>query len=251
MRTFLEWATLQSILVETYFSFDPKRYDELFDQELEKLIARVRDPARLNPLEAMRGTKWTGYIATALRSSGYREYRAWREAVHEVAVKLLLGKLFTGYDETRHGPMLLHFKQSVWNIIRNLVAKEQTRRRRLPSVPAEQGYEVPSTPDQDEQIIHAFRRLVRTRLGDVAFAVLDARLNGEKTESLVGLKELGSPSRNAIGRVVTQVKELAREFAASLGDSELLRQIKKAMAAAEAAVEKRKAMVAARRVAVA
>ena len=60
-----------------------------------------------------------------------------------------------------------------------------------------------STPDQDEQIIHDFRRLVRTRLGELTLAVLDARLNGEKTESLVGLKEFGSPCRNAIGRVVT------------------------------------------------
>ncbi len=103
----------------------------------------------------------------------------------------------------------------------------------------------------DEQIIHDFRRLVRQRLGDLALAVLDARLNGEKTESLVGSPSLGSPNRNAIGRVVTQVKELAKEFAASLGDSELLRRIEQAMAAAERAVEKRNATVAARHVAVA
>lgn len=149
--------------------------------------------------------------------------------------------------------MLLRFKQSVWNIIRNLVAKEQTRRKRIPSLSVERGEDVPApSPKQDdEQIIHAFRRLVRQRLGNLALAVLDARLNGEKTESLVGVKELGSPSRNAIGRIVTQVKELAREFAASLGDSQLLRRIEQAMAAAGRAVEKRKETIAARRVAVA
>jgi len=121
----------------------------------------------------------------------------------------------------------------------------------LPSVPVELVHDVPSPASQDEELIHAFRRLVRTRLGDLALAVLDARLAGGRTESLVGSPSLGSPSRNAIGRAVSQVKGLARDYAASLGDSELLRRIERAMAAAEAAVEKRKATIAARRVAVA
>ena len=49
----------------------------------------------------------------------------------------------------------------------------------------------------------------------------------------------------------SQSAALCRHYAASLGDAELLRRIERAMAAAEATVEKRKATVAARRVAVA
>ena len=50
-------------------------------------------------------------------------------------------------------------------------------------------------------------------------------------------------------KVVQQVKELAREFAASLGDSELLRRIEKAMAGEEETIEKRRTATAARQLA--
>jgi len=248
MNTFWEWLKLQAAVNETYVTFDPKQYDAIFDAELEKLITKVRDPARLRSLQEMRGFKWLGYIATAVRSSGYREYRQWRETVHEVVTKLLLGKLFSGYDETRSGPFLLRFKSSVWNAIRNIVQKDQTRRRRLPSVPAEHGEDIPapSPAQHDEQIIHDFRQVVRKRLGTLALAVLDTRLDGDATESLVGSPSLGSPSRNAIGRAVVDIKELAREFAVAVGDSELLKKIQQAMAAADASLAKRKATIAAR-----
>ena len=44
-----------------------------------------------------------------------------------------MGKLFSGYDPRVHGPMDKRFKASVANSIRNLVAKEKTRRRYLPT----------------------------------------------------------------------------------------------------------------------
>jgi len=252
MNTFLEWARLCNLLQETYITFDPKRYDELFDQELEKLTTRVKDPARLRALEEMRGFKWLGYIATAVRSSGYREYRTWREAVHDVVTKLLLGTLFRGYDESTHGPFLLRFKSAVWNAIRNIVQKDQTRKRRLPSVPAEHGEDVPApSPAQDEQVIKDFRRLVHKRLGALALAVLDTRLDGDTMESLVGSPSLGNPTRNAIGKAAQDIKAIAREYAVSVGDSELLRRIQQAMAAAESSLTKRKATIAARSKAVA
>ena len=220
-----------------------------FDQELEKLILRVRIPARLQALEAMRSTKWTGYIATANEELGFpRVQGVAEEAVHEVAVKLLMGKLFLGYDESKHGPLLLRFKSATWNAIRNIVAKDQTRKRRLPAVPVKHGEEVPAPlPVQDDEgLIRDFRRLVHKRLGSLALAVLDTRLDGSTTQSLIGSNALGSPSANAISRVVREIKALAREFAVAVGDSELLRKIEQEMAAAEAAVEKRKATIAAR-----
>ncbi len=246
MQTFWEWLRLQNLFAETYVTFDPRQYDDLFNQELEKLIARVRDPARLQALEQMRGFKWMGYIATAVRSSGFREYRTWRETIHEVVVKLLTGKLFSGYDDQRHGPMHLRFKNSVWNAIRNIVQKEQTRKRHA-AVPFERGDDVPApSPAQDEQVVDDFRQLVRRQLGALGVAVLDAQLAGEPSQSLVGCKALGNPTSHAIGRVVQDIKHLAREFAIAVGDSELLRGIETAMAAEEARLAKRKATIAAR-----
>ena len=110
-------------------------------------------------------------------------------------MKLLTGKLFRGYDPRIHGPMELRFRRSVGNAIRNLVAKEKTRRRYLPSVPIAQEFvpgsvtpdDLPakSAQDDDSKVIENFRELVRRRLGGLGLAVLDARLGGEEMKSLV------------------------------------------------------------------
>ena len=59
MRTFLEWlADLDIVarlrLLETYFTFDAAQYNQLFANELEKLLQRVSDPAHRQVLERMR-----------------------------------------------------------------------------------------------------------------------------------------------------------------------------------------------------
>ena len=82
--------------------------------------------------------------------------------------------------------------------------------------------------------------------GGLGLAALDARLAGETPQSLVGCKAVGNPTSRAIGRVVRDIKELAREYAVAVGDSELLRGIETAIAAAEASLAKRKATIAAR-----
>ena len=58
-----------------------------------------------------------------------------------------------------------------------------------------------SRTDDGERVIHDFRRLVRQRLGSVALAVLDTRLDGGETKSLVGLASLGSPGRWTVKKV--------------------------------------------------
>jgi hypothetical protein len=77
-------------------------------------------------------------------------------------------------------------------------------------------------------------------------AVFDVRMAGGETKSLVGLPSLGGPGRWVIKRAVQEVKALAREYAISLGDSELLRRIEKAMASEEETVAKRRTASAAR-----
>jgi hypothetical protein len=56
-----------------------------------------------------------------VRNSGYLDQRERDEKTHEVVVKLLMGKLFTGFDERFSGPMDLRFKKSVGNAVRNII----------------------------------------------------------------------------------------------------------------------------------
>ncbi len=201
METFYDWLShldLLRLLRETYFTFDPRTYDKLFNSELEKVIARVRDPAHRQVLERLRGFDWTGYVAGWVRHAGYHGYREAQEKTHEVVTTLLMGKLFRGFDERVSGPMDKRFKCAVGNAVRNLVAKEKTRRRYLPSIPIQQEFvpgsvtadELPAKPAQDDEgkVVEGFRKLVRGRLGNLALAVLDVRLEGGETKSLVATK---------------------------------------------------------------
>ena len=264
MQTFYEWLSqlrLQSLLAESWFTFDPQAYNRLFDEELEKLAARVRDPAHRQVLERMRGFNWLAYIAAAVRNAGFRDYRDGQERTHDIVAKLLTGTLFTGFDERRSGPFDLRFKAAVGNAVRNLAEKERNRKRLLPTVPIGQEFqrggvtadELPAPPpsrdDDDERLVRDFRKLVRQRLGDLALAVLDARLAGRETKSLVGCVALGSPGKWLVKRAVSQIKELAREYGEQLGDSELLRRILRAMAAEEETVGRRQATTRARQAA--
>ena len=100
--------------------------------------------------------------------------------------------------------------------------------------------------DDDERLVHDFRKLVSSRLGKIGVAVLDLRLAGGETQSLAGSPAVGGRGRDTIKRAVQQIKALAREYAASLDAPNLLRRIEKAMTGEEAAVAKRLATTALR-----
>ena len=258
VQTFLQWLS-QSSPRRDLLHLRPQAVRPLFDEELEKVIQRTRDPAHRQILERMRGFNWLSYIAASVRHAGFRDYREGQEKIHDIVVRLLTGTLFRGFDEQRSGPMDLRFKRSVGNAIRNMTELERNRRRLLPTVPIQQEFEpggvtaddLPAPPpsqedDHDERLVHDFRRLVRRRLGEIGVAVLDVRLAGGETKSLVGSPALGSPGRYVVKRVVQQVKQLAREYAMSLGDPDLLRRVEKAMADDEETVAKRRTTMAAR-----
>jgi hypothetical protein len=250
MDTFLEWLSWLRLL-ETYYGVNNDQYNRLFDAELEKVIQRVRDPAQQAALLRMRNFDWSGYIARCVWNAGYRDQRQRDEKTHEVIVKLIMGKLFTGFDERFSGPFDLRFKRSVSNSIKNIVELEKNRRRLIPSIPIGQEFEPGSIaaselPDrvsygQDEQVIEKFRDLVKRQLGDLGVAVLDVRLNGGETKSLVGSPTVGFPSPFIIKKTVQAVKGLARQYAASLGDFGLLRRIDQAMEDESQTVAKRRA----------
>lgn len=251
MQTFVEWLGLG----ENYYSYDPTEYDSLFEKELQKIIERITDPEQRQKLESMRGFRWTGYVASAVRSAGFSEYRDNRERTSDIISKLLMGPLFRGYDPQRHGPLDLRFKRSVGNAVRNQAELHRNRQRRFPVVPMQQAFEpggirfadVPAKPQQDdsqqERLIEQFRSLVLRQLGTLAASVLDARLDGTETKSLVGFPDLGSPSAYNIKMAVQQIKQLARQFAVQSGDSDFAAMIDTAMRRVSATVQKRRAAV--------
>ena len=185
------------MLPSEIITFDPKQYNQLFDEELQKVVARTSDPAHRQALERMRGFNWMGYIGALVRHAGFHDYRDGQERIHDIAVKLLMGKLFRGFDERVSGLMDLRFKNSVGNAVRNLVEKERNRRRLLPTVPIDQQCE-PSGMIGDgggERVVNDFRRLVRRRLGQLGIAVLDVRLAGGEIKNMVGCPSLSSPGK--------------------------------------------------------
>ncbi len=240
----------------TGYTFDPEQYDRLFDEELEKVIKRVRDPACRQALDRLRGFDWVSYIVAQVGRAGFHGYREVPERTHDIVVKLLTGTLFRGYDERLHDPMHLRFRCAVGNAIRNIIEKERNRKRLLPTTSIGQDFEpggvtpddlpARSAPDDDERVIHDFRELVRRRLGGLGLAVLDARLDGKETKSAVGSPSLGSPGKWVVKRVMRDIKQLAKEYAASLGDPEMLRRIERATAEESGTVGKRRATTAAR-----
>ncbi len=197
------------------------------------------------------------YIVASVRNAGWRDQREIQERAHDIAVKLITGGLFTNYDETRHGEFDLRFKRSVGNAIRNMAELERNRRRLLPTISIQQEFEpggvtaddLPDrspVQDHDERLIQGFRSLVRRRLGGLGVAVLQVRLDGGEVKSLVGSPALGSPGKYVIKRVVQDIKALAREYAASLGDPAFLRDIERAMGREEETIEKRRRAMTAR-----
>ena len=258
MRTFREFLSDIDLLsclrlIETYFSFDPAQYNQLFDDEMGRVSAS--SPEHRAAQERMRGFNWTGYIAQSVRNSGCRDQREVQERTHDLVVKMLTGGLFRDYDERQHGPLDLRFKRSVANAIKNMIEKQTNARRLLPTVPIDQEFRPGGTTDlpdreaaggQDEQLIDDFRRLVRSRLGELGLAVLDARLQGQETKGLVGRADLGAPGRFVVKRVVQEIKALANEYAQRLGDAGFLRDIQRAMEKEGATIQKRRVATAAR-----
>lgn len=59
MQTFYEWLACLR-LDETYYGLDPAEYNRFFDAELEKVIAKTRDPAHREALEKMRRIRLDG-----------------------------------------------------------------------------------------------------------------------------------------------------------------------------------------------
>ena len=231
-------------------NFDPAAYNDLFNKEVDAVLPTLRNTDSHNRLASLR-SGWTNYIAACLRNAGFRDQGQLQELIHDIVVKLLVspGGLFRGYEESRHGPLDLRFKRSVANAVKNVVEKEKNRRRYLPSIPIGNDFvpggvtaddlPAPSKPNHDPRLIDRFKAMLQSRLGDLAVAIFDARLEGHETKSLVGRPELGSPGRWVVKQVVQQIKALAHDYAQTLDDPDFLWRVERLMDREAATIARR------------
>ncbi|WP_417737030.1 hypothetical protein [Rosistilla oblonga] len=250
MRTFIYHLRLIELLRplrENFYDLNHAAYDQLFATELKRLSLQAKDPKAKGHLEDMANDfKFTAYVASSVRQSGVQDEQERNQRTHDVISKLLLGKLFD-FDPDAI-PFIARFKTSVANAIRNQSAKQSNRTRLLPSIPILNEPGVGISPDEiagrelqliDDGLIGEFRALVNSRLGALGTAVLDLRLNGGETKSLIGSDEHGQPTSYRIKQVVLGIKQIAHEFAQERGDDEFLRQVTRAMDSEQTTMKKR------------
>ena len=72
MQTFWQWLRL---LKENFCRLNHAQYDAIFNDELERVIARTHDPNHRDALNRMRGSRWMSYIAVALTRAGFHDER--------------------------------------------------------------------------------------------------------------------------------------------------------------------------------
>jgi hypothetical protein len=102
MKTFWEWLSDAALiarlgLIEANYGLDPKSYVAMFNDELYKAIARASDAKQRRALEKMRDFDWFGYIRSLLGN----DEEEMQERGRDIAMRLLLGTLFTGFDEAK------------------------------------------------------------------------------------------------------------------------------------------------------
>lgn len=255
MHTFFEWLDTRPVvwaiqrLLENAEFFDRAAFNRVFDQELRSTLDRISASEAREEARNLLGWDWINYIESSLKSAGFRDPNDLQEHTQGIVVKLLVqpGQLFRGWKPQQHGPLDRRFKNSVWNAIRNIAEKEQTRHRYLPSrsigTTFEPGdvmaSELKARQSGRHEVIEEFRTLVYSRLGELALTVLDHRLEGRETKELIGLPSLGTPSRHQVKQAVRAIKAVAQQFAQQTGDTGFLRMIEAAMAKESETVRKR------------
>lgn len=203
--------------------FDRDGFNALFRRQLEELLPKVTDERRRESLEAMRGVDFVNYILTSLRNPGLADERDREEAAHDVVVQLLVqpGKLFTGYDAAS-GAMQARFALSVRNVLRS-------RRRREPMNRAIGA--VDAVPDRlhqdvDDEVLAAFMSFLKTEVGEDAVRLLTVKVNDDLSQrDFIRHPEFRDMGKWRIRRLMAQIKDAARAFAARQGDDAILAAI--------------------------
>ncbi|MDY0169909.1 MAG: hypothetical protein RBS80_25425 [Thermoguttaceae bacterium] len=238
--TFNNWlkADTQTLLrlLEVSSDFPRTEVNEFFYQQIDRLRRQV-SPDVHPELEAAKRLDFVGYIARTLRNAGFRDADI-DPLTQDVVVRLLVepGKLVLGW-QGHPGTFLPRVKKSIKNAVLNLLDKHQRRRRKFqPATPEEVDiFAYYAAPERADHTIKQFRQQVQERLGTLALAVLDARLDGADVKSLIGLAEFGSPTSYKIKQVVQQIKALAATF----GDESFRAMVSRALDAEQQTLARR------------
>jgi hypothetical protein len=212
--TFTKWinADTEALLrlLEVSDEFPKMQVNELFDKEIDKLLRQVDQPEMRQQLEKAKGFDWTAYIAKSLRNADIPHHDI-DAATHDTVVKLLVspGTLFRGWHDQ---PILARFKVSVRNAVLNRLEKHQRRRKWFKHVSPEEVEIAMHSAPGDEELIEKFRAEVEKRLEPLCLGVLDIRLDGGATKSLIASPAYASPSAYEVKRAVQKVKALAQSF---------------------------------------
>ena len=130
---------------------------------------------------------------------------------------------------------------------RNIAEKERNRRKWTTNTdPGVMAGRFAGRQPQSSPVIDQFRRLVADRLGPLAAAILDWRLEGNEVKDMVANPQFGSPSVYAIKREVQEIKKLAHEFAVQNDDPGFLNAVERGIAGEARTVAKRQQAMAAR-----
>ena len=158
------------------------------------------------------------------------------------------GKLFRGWNPEYHGPLDRRLKNATWNGIRNIAEKERNRRKWTTATdPGTMAGMFAGRQPHSSPLIDQFRRLVSQRLGALAAAILDWRLEGNEIKDLVGNPEVRQSNRLRTSSVrYSEIKRLAHEFAVKHDDPGFLNAVERGIAGEAKTVAKRQQTMAAR-----
>lgn len=253
MIAFVEWLAHRHVetllrLLEGSDFFSAQSYNSAFVAGLDDLLGRIDDPAAREQIETMKKFDFGAYISRSLARAGFSG-DSLQEHFHNLVVRLLLkpGKLFRGWQPDRHGSLDRRTRASIWNGIRNIAEKERNRRKWTTVMDTgTMGVMFASKQSNSSPIIDQFRRLVADRLGPLAAAILDWRLEGNQIKDMVANPLFNRPSQHAIKRETAAVKRLAHDFAIQNDDPGFLAAVERGMNAKARTVAKRQQAMAAR-----
>jgi hypothetical protein len=234
-------------LLERADHFAPEQYNLAFVQGLDDLLGRIHDDDAREQIETLRHFDFAHYIIRSLQRAGFTGAEL-EEHFHDLITRLLVqpGKLFKGWDPTRHGFLERRFFRSVKNGIINIAEQSRHRRKWMTSTdPVGLAQSVPSRPD-NSGVMETFRQHVAHRLGTLALRCLDWRIDGKNVKDLIGRPDLGRPTAYTIKREIQAIKELARQFAAKSDDAAMIAGVQRAMDAEAKTVRKRNQSMVAR-----
>ena len=232
MKTFHDYLwvrmPLDELVVEVSELFPRASYNELFQREVDRLLATTSDEEARQHLEEFRRIDVVGYLDRSLRRAGFHPNEL-DPIVQDLVVKLLMGSFFRGWK----GQSLVgRFKLSTTNFIRSLAVRTGNRRKRYADLPADP----PDRESSDQEVIYDFRNFLRLRFGEVAVRVLDHRLEGDAdTKDLIG--QPGLESSYKLKQAVMQIKSAVRLWASN--DPILLKRIERLLSEEKRTQERR------------